>query len=170
MKTLYLVGGTMGVGKTTTCKALQRLLPNSVFLDGDWCWNMRPFQVTEETKAMVMDNICHLLNNFLRCSQLESVIFCWVLDVQSTLDEILDRLDTAGCKVKAVSLNCDEAVLLQRLQKDVDQGLREPDILARAPARLTRYEFLSTTKVDTSACTPEEAAMQIIACKSWLQG
>ena len=35
MKTLYLVGGTMGVGKTTTCKALQRLLPNSVFLDGD---------------------------------------------------------------------------------------------------------------------------------------
>ncbi len=43
MKTLYLVGGTMGVGKTTTCKALQRLLPNSVFLDGDWCWNMRPF-------------------------------------------------------------------------------------------------------------------------------
>jgi len=119
---------------------------------------------------MVMDNICHLLNNFLRCSQLESVIFCWVLDVQSTLDEILARLDTAGCTVKAVSLICDEAVLLQRLQKDVDQGLREPDILARAPARLTRYEFLSTTKVDTSACTPEEAAMQIIACKSWLQG
>lgn len=170
MKTLYLVGGPMGVGKTITCEALQRLLPNSVFLDGDWCWKMRPFRVTEETKAMVLDNICYLLNNFLGCSQLESVIFGWVLDAQSTLDQILARLDTAGCEVKAVSLICDEAVLLQRLQKDVDRGLREPDILTRAPARLARYEFLNTTKVDTSECTPEEAAMQIIACKSWLQG
>ncbi len=71
---------------------------------------------------MVMDNICHLLNNFLRCSQLESVIFCWVLDVQSTLDEILARLDTAGCTVKAVSLICDEAVLLQRLQRMWTRG------------------------------------------------
>lgn len=34
MKTLYLIGGTMGVGKTSACRALQQLLPNSVFLDG----------------------------------------------------------------------------------------------------------------------------------------
>ena len=47
MKTLYLIGGTMGVGKTSACRALQQLLPNSVFLDGDWCWNIHPFQVTE---------------------------------------------------------------------------------------------------------------------------
>ncbi len=31
MKTLYLIGGTMGVGKTSACRALQQLLPNSVF-------------------------------------------------------------------------------------------------------------------------------------------
>ena len=65
MKHLYLIGGTMGVGKTTVCQKLKRLLPNSVFLDGDWCWDADPFQVTDETKKMVLDNICHLLNNFL---------------------------------------------------------------------------------------------------------
>ena len=27
MKTLYLIGGTMGVGKTYACRALQQLLP-----------------------------------------------------------------------------------------------------------------------------------------------
>ena len=58
----------MGVGKTTVCRRLKVLLPNSVFLDGDWCWDMHPFQITEETKAMVLDNICHLLYNFLGCS------------------------------------------------------------------------------------------------------
>ena len=96
MKTLYLIGSTMGVGKTSACRALQQLLPNSVFLDGDWCWNIHPFQVTEETKALVLDNICYLLNRFLRCSLVESVIFCWVMDLQSTLDEILSRLVEAG--------------------------------------------------------------------------
>ena len=57
MKTLYMIGGTMGVGKTTVCQQLKRSLPNSVFLDGDWCWDASPFQVTDETKSMVIDNI-----------------------------------------------------------------------------------------------------------------
>ncbi len=35
MKNLYIVGGPMGVGKTTVCQKLKSLLPNSVFLDGD---------------------------------------------------------------------------------------------------------------------------------------
>ena len=62
-KMLYLIGGTMGVGKTAVSKQLQKDLPNSVFLDGDWCWDAHPFQVTEETKAMVIDNIYRKCEN-----------------------------------------------------------------------------------------------------------
>lgn len=62
MKNIFLIGGTMGVGKTTTCQIIKNKLNNSVLLDGDWCWDMHPFQVTEETKQMVEDNICFLLN------------------------------------------------------------------------------------------------------------
>ena len=58
----------MGVGKTAVCQKMKRKLHNSVFLDGDWCWDSDPFQVTEETKEMVMQNICFLLNQFLHCS------------------------------------------------------------------------------------------------------
>ena len=79
MKTLYLIGGTMGVGKTAVSQQLKHDLPNAVFLDGDWCWDASPFQVTEETKAMVTENICYLLNQFLHCSAYENVIFCWVM-------------------------------------------------------------------------------------------
>ena len=32
MKKLYLIGGTMGVGKTTTCQILKRKLDKSVVL------------------------------------------------------------------------------------------------------------------------------------------
>ena len=35
MKTIYLIGGTMGVGKTTVCQQLKQDLFNSVFLNGD---------------------------------------------------------------------------------------------------------------------------------------
>ena len=79
MKKLYLIGGTMGVGKTATCQQLKSMLSNAVLLDGDWCWDADPFVVTDETKAMVMDNICHVLNNLIRCSAYDNVLFCWVM-------------------------------------------------------------------------------------------
>jgi predicted AAA+ superfamily ATPase len=50
LKNIFFINGTMGVGKTTTSRELQRLLPKCVFLDGDWCWDMNPFIVTDETK------------------------------------------------------------------------------------------------------------------------
>ena len=43
MKNLYLIGGTMGVGKTTVCQQLKMELADSVFLDGDWCWDATLF-------------------------------------------------------------------------------------------------------------------------------
>ena len=74
MKRLYMIGGPMGVGKTAACRQLQQLLDRSVFLDGDWCWDAHPFQVTEETREMVLENISFLLNSFLRCSAYDHVI------------------------------------------------------------------------------------------------
>ena len=161
MKTLYLIGGTMGVGKTTVSQQLKRELPNSVFLDGDWCWDASPFQVTEETKAMVMDNICHLLNNFLHCSAYENVIFCWVMHEQSIINDILSKLDTAGCSVKCISLLADENTLRHRLTADVDKGIRTADVIERSIARLPLYQALDTRKIDTSGKTVYEIADEI---------
>lgn len=163
MKQLYLVGGTMGVGKTTTCQALKRLLDRSVFLDGDWCWDSSPFQVTKETKAMAMDNICYLLNNFLRCRAYESVIFCWVMHEKTIIDEILRRVDTKNCAVKVISLVCTPSALEKRLQRDVEASLRSADVIGRSLERLSLYEALNTIKIDVSELTAEEAARKIAA-------
>ena len=163
MKKLYLIGGTMGVGKTTVCRALQKKLPHCVFLDGDWCWDMSPFVVNEETKALVMDNICHLLQNFLRCTAYENIIFCWVMHEQSIIDDILSRLDVGEAEVKTISLIASEKAITARLEKDVAAGIRTPDVIERSIARIPLYEKLDTLKIDTNEKTADAVAEEIAA-------
>lgn len=161
MKKLYLIGGPMGVGKTAASQELKKILPNAVFLDGDWCWDMDPFAVNEETKAMVMDNICFCLNRFLKCGALENIIFCWVMHEQSIIDEILSRLDLAGCGVVTVSLICSEMALRRRLQKDIAAGIRTPDVMDRSTARLPLYKNLNTLPIDTTGMDAKAVAEEI---------
>lgn len=163
MKKLFLIGGTMGVGKSTVSQFLKRKLPNSVFLDGDWCWDARPFLVTEETKAMVMQNICCVLNNYLKCTAYENVIFCWVMHEQAIINEIVSRLHTDNCTIAAVSLICSEQELIQRLQKDITAGIRTPDVIERSVARIPFYQLLDTIKIDTSGKLAEAIASEIAA-------
>ena len=156
MKHLYLIGGTMGVGKTAVCRALQQRLPNCAFLDGDWCWDMKPFYITDETKAMVKDNICHVLGNFLRCSAFDNVVFCWVMHQQSILDEIVSRLPLRDVELHCISLTASRSALADRLRKDIDAGLRQPDVVGRSLDYLPLYEGLNTQKVDTTGLTIDE--------------
>ena len=166
MKHLYLIGGTMGVGKTTACQLLKKKLERSVFLDGDWCWNMHPFTVTEETKAIVMDNICHLLQNFLRCSAFDHVIFCWVMHEQAIIDSLLDRLNLSDCTIHIVSMVCREDALRERLQRDVNANIRTSDVIERSMARLPLYEHVESYKLDVSDLSPEETAEALCALKT----
>ena len=162
MKALYLIGGTMGVGKTTISQQLKKDLPNSVFLDGDWCWDADPFQVTEETKAMVMRNICYLLNSFIHCSAYENIVFCWVMHEQAIIDHLIDELDTNACKVLKISLMTDETTLRDRLSSDFASGLRNVDVIGRSIERVRMYQTLDTIKVDTSNKTVHEIADEIL--------
>jgi len=156
------VGGTMGVGKTTVCQKLKEMLPNSVFLDGDWCWDASPFVVTLETKEMVMDNICHILGNFLRSSQYQNIVFCWVMHQQSIIDEILHNLDTEECRVICISLTAEEKTLRQRLAADIEKEIRRADIIERSLERMPLYSELSTIKIATDRKTPYMIAEEIM--------
>ena len=162
MKTLYLIGGTMGVGKTTISQQLKKDLPNSVFLDGDWCWDADPFQVTEETKDMVIRNICYLLNSFLRCTAYDNIIFCWVMHEQSIINRIINELDTSACRVIKISLMTDEANLRNRLSSDIARGIRTADVIDRSVGRIRMYQELNTTKIDISNKTVREIADKIL--------
>src|SRR5699024_8721327 len=92
MKRLIFIGGAMGVGKTATARALQNRLQPAAMLDGDWCWDIRPFTVNDGTKEMVQQNITFLLRQFLHSPACETVIFSWVMDHREIAEELLRRI------------------------------------------------------------------------------
>ncbi len=161
MKNLIFINGTMGVGKTTISKELKNILPNCIFLDGDWCWDMSPFIVTDETKKMVLDNITHLLNNFISCSEYKNIIFCWVMHEESILDDVLSRLNKDDCIIHKFSIVCSEQTLISRITKDINQGVRENDVIERSVPRLKNYFQMDTQKIDVNHISAKEAAEKI---------
>ncbi len=161
LKNLILINGTMGAGKTATGRKLQNLLPNCVFLDGDWCWDMSPFVVTEETKKMVLENIGFLLNSFLDCTIFDNIVFCWVMHEQGIIDDVLARLRSRDFKLFVFSLVCTPEALSKRIQNDIKSGRRTEDVLSRSLQRLHNYERIKSTKIDVSDISPEQTAEEI---------
>lgn len=161
MKNLIFINGTMGIGKTTTSKELQKLLLNCVFLDGDWCWDANPFVVTEETKLMVIENISYLLNNFLKCSEYKNVIFCWVMNEENIIEKIISSIETKNYKLHKFSLICDEKKLIERLNNDINNKIRDKSIVNKSILRLTDYTDMKTQKIDVSNVSPKEAGKLI---------
>ena len=162
MKKVIFIGGTMGVGKTTISKLLKKQLDHSVMLDGDWCWDMHPFVVNEETKAMVLNNIVYQLQSFIHCSVIDNIIFCWVLHEQTIIDEIVKRLDLSQCQFFSLSLVCDEKTLKEHLQKDIDLNIRDSDIIARSMERMSHYDQVSSHKISVSSLSCETIVQNIL--------
>ena len=161
MKKLIVVNGTMGVGKSAVCRQLLKTLTPGVWLDGDWCWNMNPFVVTEENKEMVLDNICYLLKSFLNNTGYEYVIFCWVIHQEDIFDQLLMRLQGLEFELHKISLICSEQALIARLQNDVEADIRKQDVIERSIPRLALYRDMDTQKIDVSDITAEQAAKEI---------
>jgi len=161
MKRLIVINGTMGVGKTATCKELNKRLNNSVWLDGDWCWMMDPFIVNEENKKMVKENIVFLLNNFMNNSNIENIIFNWVIHDESIMEEILLGLKNIGYDLEKITLICSKSALKARISKDIDEDKRDISCLERSLNYLDLYKDMNTEKFDTSEKNVDEVVDEI---------
>jgi len=150
IKNIYFIGGPMGVGKTAVSKELTERLNNCVFLDGDWCWASKPFIVNGETRTIVIDNICYLLNNFINSDSYDNIVFCWVMHKQSIIDDILSKLNLNNCIIHNISLIATQNELCNRLNIDINNGIRDNDIIERSIEYLNCYSDLNTKKIDTT--------------------
>ncbi len=152
----------MGSGKSTTCEKLYRSIEKSCWLDGDWCWTMNPFIASEENKAMVLENIGFLLNNFLKNDSFDYIFFNWVMHEDEIINSVLERLDLqADTEVYKFSLICNERELSRRILKDISKGIRDEESLERSIERIPLYFKMDTLKIDVSDLTVEETVEKI---------
>ncbi|XTR39161.1 AAA family ATPase [Paraclostridium tenue] len=160
-KKLIIINGVMGVGKTTISKALYKKLDNSFWLDGDNCWMMNPFEVTDENKFMVLDNISYILNNFIKNSKSKYIIFNWVIHTEDIMKDILNKIDSSSVDVYKITLMCSKENLINRINKDIKLGLRYEDNIKRSLDRLELYNKMDTVKIDTSNKSIEDIVDEI---------
>lgn len=160
-KNLVIINGVMGVGKTTISKNLYKKLDNSFWLDGDNCWMMNPFEVTEENKVMVVDNIVYLLNNFIKNSKSKYIIFNWVIHTDEIMENILSKLDTNNLEIYKITLMCSIEKLIKRIKEDIQVGLRDEDNINRSLDKLDSYNKMKTIKIDTSDKSIEQIIQEI---------
>lgn len=163
MKKLIIINGTMGVGKTATCKELNKKLENSVWLDGDWCWMMNPFVVNEENKQMVLDNITYILKNFINNSSFQYVIFNWVIQYEEIFNMILSQLSDLEFHVIKITLTCSEKRLKERIELDIKNNLREEECISASLERFPLYKNMNTIKIDNSDISISDTVQRIIS-------
>ena len=158
MKNLIIIGGPAGVGKTSACMELRKIISANVMLDADWCWFMNPFIVTDETQKMVEDNIAYTINNFIACSEIQNIIFCWTLAHADTYERLISRMNLDGVRVHNITLLCSEEELKKRTLSDTNSDGRD---LAKWIGLLPEFLALSSTKIQTDSLTPKEVAQKI---------
>ena len=110
-KKLILISGSPCVGKTSVGTQLFESYNNSAYLDGDWCWCVHPFSVTDSRLRNGDRSMSFVLSNYLD-SDFEYVFFTSVVLTDLRIREgILNGITAGDYEIIAFTLTCSEETL-----------------------------------------------------------
>ena len=158
MKKLIIINGAMGVGKSYTCKEMNKRLMNSVWLDGDWCMMINPLNFTPEITKMFLNNCIHLLKNFLSSPALDYVIYSWVIPREDMLNFIVKQVDDGSFAVKKISLICS----IDKLKERMKTAGRDEITIQRSLLYQEAIRLMDTVKIDTSEMKEIETVEEVL--------
>ena len=158
---VIILNGPMGVGKTTVGKLIAEKCPGTAFIDGDWCMDLHPFVGSRETKAMAVDNILHMIGNYMKCSACKMIVLVWLMDDPWVLQAITDGLASLQAEVKSVTLVCDRENLIRRWENDHNCEWRTDEWLKVSLASLPAFAAMENT-IDTVGLSVDRIAGRIM--------
>ena len=121
-KKLILISGSPCVGKTAVGDRLLESYDNSAYLDGDWCWCVHPFSVTDRRLRNGDKSMSFILSNYLD-SEFEYVFFTSVVLTDPGIRRgILNGITAKDYQVIGFTLTCSEETLKTRHDKRGDKG------------------------------------------------
>ena len=158
---VIILNGPMGVGKTTVGKLIAEKHPGTAFIDGDWCLDLHPFVGNRETKEMAVDNILHMIGNYMKCSACSMVVLVWLMDDRWVLDRITEGLSALRAEDPYVTLACGRESLIRRWREDRQCEWRTDHWLEISLASLPRFAEMEN-RIDTDGLSAEEIADMIL--------
>ena len=158
---VIIINGPMGVGKTTAGKIIADQYPGTAFIDGDWCMDLHPFVGNRETKAMAVDNILHMIGNYMKCSVCKMIVLVWLMDDPWVLRAITDGLSALQAEVKSVTLVCDRENLIRRWENDHNCEWRTDEWLKVSLKSLPGFAAMDNA-VDTSGLSVSRIADLVV--------
>ncbi|MBT2502115.1 AAA family ATPase [Curtobacterium sp. ISL-83] len=163
------INGTHGVGKTTTSRIVQGLLPGSRLLDaekvGEVLMDIRPglpttddFQHWDPWRPLVVETA-------RRVQQYtgSTLVMPMTVLVQAYWHEIRDGLAAHGIAIRHFVLDADQATLRHRIEHDPDLGPSTFRFSRLAPYAEAARTWLhdEAEVIDTVGRTPEQVAARI---------
>jgi len=164
-KNLIIINGAPGVGKTTTCEELAKILPKNVYLDCDCFMWANPYTVTDETERVRYENIIFTTKNYLNCSEYENVIINWVFVNQEAIDKILNGINLPNINVVTFSLLCNQNIWKSRMENDKINIKRKIETtFEKWTKRINEgyYERIKSIIIETSNITAKQVAEMIV--------
>ena len=154
---VIILNGPMGVGKTTVGKYIADHHPGTAFIDGDWCLDIHPFVGNQETKAMAVDNILHMIGNYQKCSVCNMVVLVWLMDEPWVIQKITQGLSAMKAEVNNVTLVCSRENLIRRWKDDHNCEWRTDEWLSVSLKSLPGFASMENI-IDTSDLSVEQVA------------
>jgi thymidylate kinase len=164
-KNLIIINGVPGVGKTTTCEELGKILPKNIYLDCDCFMWANPYIVTDETERIRYENIIFTIKNYLNCSVYNNVIINWVFVNQSAIDKILEGLDLLKVNVFTFSLICKANIWKARMENDKINTKRKIETTFEKWTKRINDGYFKNIKsiiIETSDITAKQVAEIIV--------
>ena len=158
---VVVINGPMGVGKTSVGKYIAKKYPGTAFIDGVWCLDIHPFVGNSETKAMAVDNILHMIENYKNCSVCRMIVLVWLMDDQWVRERIENGISGMKLEVRSVTLVCDQEELIYRWKNDHTCEWRTDEWLDVSLKSLSAFQQMENC-IDTSGFSIEEIAEVIM--------
>ena len=162
MKRLIVICGANGVGKSSVSSKLLELLPNSAYVDSDWCRKINPFDFTAEAADVAKKNILSLMRNYFDCPQVQNVIFPYGFHgrrkeiYESLICELRKEINFELCPV---ILYCSEVENINRMLNDNRDEARITRALINTRSIYDEYEY---PKIDVTNLSISDTVIEIM--------
>lgn len=161
MKTLLFLCGPNGVGKTTIAREIVSRLPQSAYVDTDYCRVMHPFVLDDTTIPTIAKNISDLVLNFLHCPVVETVLLTYGFHGRrrEVFQRVMEQLSPEEYRFLPFLLWCSEEENRNRMGQD--NRSRERVEWALGESRRA-VESVPYPRIDLTALSVAQAAAKII--------